>query len=359
MPSHAPYFAPPAQTPQYQDTSYWNFVHSAAYNTTPPVAPAPDLSTAAQPATPFTPRSNNPFFNLVTPQQPSAQAPRVPNSNPFRNGPPPVPPRPPPPVPPAPFPPPPVQPPPQVHTIYYVPQPKPDSGKYTVPTLTSIPELKSSDDFVAWWNGTENQLYASNVISHVADYDPEVVVGSRCYPSYIPQLTQFSTIEEFNAREEWLAKDGLAYGILTGRLAPGVMATVPSLREGTAARDVYHRLRRAYGGGLYTSTEFTFEEAKEMVYSFKTHNEFLNNWRKTLRAVESSKSFTVHYSQVASAIARSIDGVVSDEAKRIRTDLNKRGTVIIDSSYIEKIFDELTAQARDLNESDASQTRDS
>lgn len=128
----------------------------------------------------------------------------------------------------------------------------------TLPFTKDIPLLNGKHDWGPWHLAARTLILNANLLGHIAD-DP--LPGVNCdqglWPTYPPVVHQESSQTEIQLFTDWWSHDGLASHILTSRLSPSVLGSLPIPNEHMgiqrSARTVYLMLRHQYGAGDYSA----------------------------------------------------------------------------------------------------------
>ena len=130
--------------------------------------------------------------------------------------------------------------------------------KISLPSTKDIPLLTGKHDWGPWHSAVSSLILCSNLSSHIAEallpgaaYDPDL------WPTYPPVLQPDSSPDERIEFSNWWARDGVVTHILTSRLSPTALSSLPianlRLAQRRSARDVYQTLRNNYGAGDYSA----------------------------------------------------------------------------------------------------------
>ena len=130
--------------------------------------------------------------------------------------------------------------------------------KITLPSTKNIPILTGKHDWGPWHTAVWTLINCSNLLSHVHDimlpgaaYDPDLE------PTFPPSITRDSPQHEKDLYSEWWNHDKVAAHVLTSRLSPSVLGTIPiansQLGQRRSARTIYATLRNNYGAGDYSA----------------------------------------------------------------------------------------------------------
>lgn len=131
-------------------------------------------------------------------------------------------------------------------------------SKFSLPSTKDVPLLSAKHDWGPWHSAVRALVLNANLLGHIADdplpgasYDPGL------WPTYPPTVHQGSTQHELQAFSDWWSRDGLVSHILTSRVSPSVLGSLPIANERMgqrrSARTVYFTLRHQYGAGDYSA----------------------------------------------------------------------------------------------------------
>jgi hypothetical protein len=135
---------------------------------------------------------------------------------------------------------------------------KTNSHNFSLPSTKDIPILTGRHDWGPWHTAVWTLIDCSNLLGHIlgeplpgAVYDPDLE------PSFPPIITRLSSVDEKTTYSEWWNKDKIVSYILTSRLAPLVLGTLPianaQLGLRRSARVAYTTLKNNYGAGDYSA----------------------------------------------------------------------------------------------------------
>ena len=130
--------------------------------------------------------------------------------------------------------------------------------KLPLPSTKDIPLLTGKHDWGLWYSAVSSLILCSNLLSHIADdllpgaaYDPDL------WPTYPPVIQPDSSPDECMEFSNWWTQDGVVTHILTSRLSPAVLSSLPvanlRLAQRRSAREIYRTLRTNYGAGDYSA----------------------------------------------------------------------------------------------------------
>ena len=130
--------------------------------------------------------------------------------------------------------------------------------KISLPSTKDIPLLTGKHDWGLWHLAVNSLILCSNLLSHISEallpgaaYDPDL------WPTYPPVIQPESGPAERIEFSNWWSKDGVVTHILTSRLLPTVLSSLPvanlRLAQRRSARDIYQTLRSNYGAGDYSA----------------------------------------------------------------------------------------------------------
>lgn len=157
-------------------------------------------------------------------------------------------------------------------------------------------------------------ILCSNLLSHIAEdllpgaaYDPDL------WPTYPPVLRPESGPDERVEFSNWWSRDGIVTHILTSRLSPTVLSTLPvanlRLAQRRSAREVYRTLRNNYGAGDYSAV-MIIEAKLRQLQCLPTRGgvrvtEYVATWRAAFNQMESAG----HLPSERQLLAMFVDGL--------------------------------------------------
>ena len=137
----------------------------------------------------------------------------------------------------------------------------------------------------------------ANLLGHIADDPlPGAVFDPGLWPTHPPTVHQRSTHAELQHFTDWWSRDGLASHILTSRLSPSVLGSLPIANERMghrrSARTVYFTLRHQYGAGDYSAV-MIIEARLRQLKCLPTRggvrvSEFITTWRVSVNQMEAA-----------------------------------------------------------------------
>lgn len=139
----------------------------------------------------------------------------------------------------------------QPHFLATVPQIPNSQTSYinsSLPSTKDVPILTGKHDWGPWHSAVRTLILNANLLGHIADDPlPGAIFDPGLRPTYPPAIHQRSTHAELQSFTEWWSHDGLASHILTSRLSPSVLGSLPipnkSMGQRRSARTVYLTLR--------------------------------------------------------------------------------------------------------------------
>src|ERR1700678_1906884 len=128
----------------------------------------------------------------------------------------------------------------------------------TLPSTKDVPILTGKHDWGPWHASVRALILNANLLGHIADDPlPGAIYDPGLWPTYPPTVHHRSTHVELQTFAEWWSRDGMASHILTSRLSPSVLGSLPipneRMGQRRSARTVYHTLRHQYGAGDYSA----------------------------------------------------------------------------------------------------------
>jgi hypothetical protein len=170
-------------------------------------------------------------------------------------------------------------------------------SKSTLPSTKDIPLLSGKHDWGPWHAAVRTLILHANLHGHIAEEPlPGAIYDPGLWPTYPPTVHQGSTPSELEKFSDWWSKDGLAGHVLTSRLSPSVLGTLPianeRLGQRRSARDVYLTLRYHYGAGDYSAVmviEARLRQMKCLPHRGGVRiTEFINTWRISYNQMEAA-----------------------------------------------------------------------
>ena len=128
----------------------------------------------------------------------------------------------------------------------------------SLPSTKDVPLLTGKHDWGPWHSSVRTLILNANLLGHIADEPlPGVIFDPGLWPTYPPTVHQHSTQADIQTFTDWWSRDGLASHILTSRLSPSVLGSLPIANERMghrcSARTVYLTLRHHYSTGDYSA----------------------------------------------------------------------------------------------------------
>ncbi|KAK0446188.1 hypothetical protein EV421DRAFT_1792911 [Armillaria borealis] len=124
------------------------------------------------------------------------------------------------------------------------------STSFSVPSMTSIPELTGKSTWMHWLRGVKSVADLHGVLPHIIEDSPNFVSPNRMRrASSPPPVDQWSTPQEWETYMVWHRRDALMMHILTSNLSSDVSSVIPMINdpECTTAREMLACLRRYFG----------------------------------------------------------------------------------------------------------------
>jgi hypothetical protein len=130
--------------------------------------------------------------------------------------------------------------------------------KITLPSTKDIPLLTGKHDWGPWHTVVWTLIDCSNLLGHIHEsmlpgalYDPDLE------PLFPPVIMWESSQCEKDIYSDWWNHDKVAVYILTSRLSPAALGTIPiansQLSQCRSARTIYVTLKNNYGAGDYSA----------------------------------------------------------------------------------------------------------
>jgi hypothetical protein len=137
----------------------------------------------------------------------------------------------------------------------------------------------------------------ANLLGHIADDPlPGAVFDPGLWPTYPPTVHQQSTNVELQSFTDWWTRNGLASHVLTSRLSPAVLGSLPipneRMGQRRSARTVYLTLRHQYGSGDYLAV-MVIEARLRQLRCLPTRGgvrvtDFIGTWRVSINQMEAA-----------------------------------------------------------------------
>lgn len=145
-----------------------------------------------------------------------------------------------------------------LQNVPIVHNPQHSSINSTLPSTKDIPLLTGRQDWGPWHSAVRTLILNANLLGHIADDPlPGAIFDPGLWPTYPPTVHRRSTRAEIQSFTDWWSRDGLASHILTSRLSPSALGSIPIANEHMghrrSARLVYTTLRHQYGAGDYSA----------------------------------------------------------------------------------------------------------
>ena len=130
--------------------------------------------------------------------------------------------------------------------------------KITLPSTKDIFILTGKHDWGPWHTAVWTLIDCSNLLGHIHEHMlPDAVYDPDLEPSFPPIITRESLQHEKELYSEWWNHDKVASYILTSRLSPTALGSIPivnsQLGQHRSARTIYTTLKNNYGAGDYSA----------------------------------------------------------------------------------------------------------
>jgi hypothetical protein len=174
---------------------------------------------------------------------------------------------------------------------------KPNNHNFTLPSTKDIPILTGKHDWGSWHTAVWTLIDCSNLLGHIlgeplpgALYDPDLE------PLFPPIITRLSSPDEKAEYSEWWNKDKIVSYILTSRLSPSVLGTLPianaQLGLRRSARVAYTTLKNNYGAGDYSAV-MSIEARLRRLRCLPARGgvrvpEYISTWRSSYNQMEAA-----------------------------------------------------------------------
>ena len=183
------------------------------------------------------------------------------------------------------------------HRVLNSPNPQISLAYSSLPSTKDIPILTGRHDWGPWHSAVRTLILNSNLLGHIADDPlPGAAFDPGLWPTHPPTVHQQSTRAELQSFNDWWSHDGLASHILTSRLSPSVLGSLPIANERMgqrrSARTVYIALRHQYGAGDYSAV-MIIEARLRQLRCLPTRGgvrvtEFITTWRISVNQMEAA-----------------------------------------------------------------------
>ena len=190
--------------------------------------------------------------------------------------------------------------PPQYHRLPPAPIPPPPQISpvtSTLPSTKDVPILTGKHDWGPWHSAVRTLILNANLLGHIADAPlPGAVFDPGLWPTHPPIVHQRSSPAELQHFTDWWSRDGMASHVLTSRLSPSVLGSLPIANERMghrrSARSVYYTLRHQYGAGDYSAV-MIIEARLRQLRCLPTRggvrvSEFIATWRVSVNQMEAA-----------------------------------------------------------------------
>ena len=102
----------------------------------------------------------------------------------------------------------------------------------SLPSMKDIPILSGKHDWGPWHSAVRTLITNANLLGHITDDPlPGATFDPGLWPTYPPTVHRRSTQAQLQSFTEWWSHDGLTSHILTSRLAPSVLGSLPTANE--------------------------------------------------------------------------------------------------------------------------------
>ena len=167
----------------------------------------------------------------------------------------------------------------------------------SLPSTRDVPVLTGKHDWGPWHASVCTLILNANLLGHIADDPlPGAVFDPGLWPMYPPTVHQQSSLVELQSFADWWSRDGLASHILTSRLSPSVLGSLPipneRMGQRRSARTVYLTLRHQYGAGDYSAV-MVIEARLCQLECLPTRGavrvaDFISTWRVSINQMEAA-----------------------------------------------------------------------
>ena len=167
----------------------------------------------------------------------------------------------------------------------------------SLPTTKDVPLLTGKHDWGPWHSSVRTLILNANLLGHIADEPlPGATFDPGLWPTYPPTVHQASTHADIQTFTDWWSRDGLASHILTSRLSPSVLGSLPIANERMghrrSARTVYLTLRHHYGAGDYSAV-MVIEARLRQLRCLPARGgvrivDFITTWRVSINQMEAA-----------------------------------------------------------------------
>jgi hypothetical protein len=183
-----------------------------------------------------------------------------------------------------------------VPTTLHNPNPT-SSFNSSLPSTKDVPLLSGKHDWGPWHSSVRTLILNANLLGHIADDPlPGAIFDPGLWPTYPPVVHRRSTHTEIQSFTEWWSRDGLASHILTSRLSPSVLGSLPIANERMgqrrSARTVYLTLRHQYGAGDYSAVMVIEARLRQLkclpARGGVRVQDFITTWRISINQMEAA-----------------------------------------------------------------------
>ena len=167
----------------------------------------------------------------------------------------------------------------------------------SLPSTKDVPILTGKHDWGPWHSAVRTLIMNANLLGHIADDPlPGATFDPGLWPTHPPTVHQRSSQAALQTFTDWWSRDGLASHILTSRLSPSVLGSLPIANERMghrrSARMVYNTLRHQYGAGDYSAV-MVLEARLRQLRCLPTRggvriSDYITTWRISINQMEAA-----------------------------------------------------------------------
>ena len=167
----------------------------------------------------------------------------------------------------------------------------------SLPSTKDVPLLNGKHDWGPWHSSVRTLILNANLLGHIADEPlPGATFDPGLWPTYPPTVHRASTHADIQAFTDWWSRDGLASHILTSRLSPAVLGSLPIANERMghrrSARTIYLTLRHQYGAGDYSAVMLIEARLRQLRCLLSRGGvrimDFITTWRISINQMEAA-----------------------------------------------------------------------
>jgi hypothetical protein len=108
---------------------------------------------------------------------------------------------------------------------------------HSLPSTKDVPILTGKHDWGPWHSAVRTMILNANLLGHIADDPlPGAIFDPGLWPTYPPIVYRRSSHTDLQSFSDWWTRDGLAGHVLTSRLSPSVLGSLPISNGSTPIR---------------------------------------------------------------------------------------------------------------------------